>query len=89
MSGEALTLRVNGYKTLHTEDTWQVNRLENSLLLVVTSNEFANYFEKRGGAVFLRWQPDVYLSLRLGGLYQQDVTMRKDHILHRFILIET
>jgi hypothetical protein len=84
LSGEDVTLRLDGYKTLHTEDTWQVNRLENSLLLVTTSNEFANYFEKRGGEARVTWSPSRGLGFTLSGLFQQDVSMPKGDVITIF-----
>ena len=84
LSGEELTLRVNGYKSLHTEDTWQVNRLENSLLLVITSNEFANYFEKRGGEARITWSPSRGLGFTLSGFLQQDVSMPNGDVITIF-----
>ena len=84
LSGEAVTLRLDGYKALHSEDNWQVNRMENSLLLVTTSNEFANYFEKRGGEARITWSPSRGLGFTLSGLLQQDVSMPKSDVITIF-----
>ncbi|UCH84521.1 MAG: hypothetical protein JSW50_02170, partial [Candidatus Latescibacterota bacterium] len=44
LAGHTLGLELAGYKTLHSEDFWQVSRTENALLLVLSANEYANYY---------------------------------------------
>ena len=73
-----------GYKTLHTEDSWQVSRTENALLLFLTSNEFANYYEKRGAFLGLEWQLHPFVKVDAMGFFQQDVSMIKSRVLTLF-----
>jgi hypothetical protein len=77
-------LVAGGYKTLHTEDSWQVSRTENALLLVLTSNEYANYYEKRGVTLGLKWQLHPSITLDAVGVFQKDVSMRESKVLTLF-----
>lgn len=84
ISGEEWTLVLDGYKILHSEDIWQLNREENALLLVITSNEFANYYEKRGGRARVMWSPARGLGLSLSAFIQQDVSMPRSDVITIF-----
>ncbi len=70
-----LALTLDGYKILHTEDSWQVSRIENAAMLVAAGSEYANYFEKRGGKAGLVWKSDGFVKVGLFGFYQEDVSM--------------
>jgi hypothetical protein len=59
------------------EDFWQVGRLENSTLLILTTNEYADWYEKRGGELKLEWRPDPYVTVAATGFYQHDISLRR------------
>jgi outer membrane protein assembly factor BamA len=84
LAANRLDLRLDGYKTLHTEDTWQVSRTENALLLVLSSNEYANYYEKRGAEIGLEWTLSAVVAVTASVLFQKDVSMRKSTVLTIF-----
>ncbi|MEJ2721607.1 MAG: BamA/TamA family outer membrane protein, partial [bacterium] len=62
-------------KSLDSEDFWQVSRIENSVLLMTSANEYANYYEKRGGAIGLEWRPHPFIRVGAKAVYQRDVSM--------------
>ena len=78
LGGNDKMLTLRGYKALHTEDNWQVSRTENALLLVLVAQEFANYYEKRGGSVSFDWKLGDAMSAGLTALFQKDLSMQKN-----------
>ncbi|UCH83090.1 MAG: BamA/TamA family outer membrane protein, partial [Candidatus Latescibacterota bacterium] len=76
LAGHTLGLELAAYKTLHSEDFWQVSRTENALLLVLSANEYANYYEKRGGSAGFIWRPGMYVTVGVTGMLQRDVSMK-------------
>jgi hypothetical protein len=76
LAGHTLGLELAAYKSLHSEDFWQVSRGENSFLFVLSANEYANYYEKRGGEIGLSWRANSLVTVGVKGLYQRDVSMR-------------
>jgi hypothetical protein len=77
-------LLLGGFKKLHSEDWWQVSRTENALLLVLTANEFANYYERRGAEIGFEWQPQHFVTVDLVALFHEDVSMRKSDVFTIF-----
>lgn len=77
VDGRVLGLVFAGYKTLHTEDSWQVSRRENGLFLLTAASEFADFYEKRGGLVGLEYRPNNDFTATLVAGYQQEVSMGK------------
>jgi hypothetical protein len=57
--GHRVGLTLRAYKRVFSNDYWQVSRLENALILVLTGYEFADYYQRDGG--------DIGLDFVLGG----------------------
>ena len=76
LAGHTLGLELAAYKTLYSEDFWQVSRAENAFLLVLSANEYANYYEKRGGSIGLKWLPGSSVTVSVTGMIQREVSMR-------------
>jgi hypothetical protein len=51
--GSRAELLLEGFKLTVTEDDWQLSRLENSFIIALTGDDFADYYEKRGGGIGL------------------------------------
>jgi hypothetical protein len=84
LGSDRRTVVCGGYKTLHSEDWWQVSRTENALLLVLTSNEYANYYEKRGASLGFEWRVHPFVLLDAVAFFQEDVSMRNGRVFTLF-----
>lgn len=62
------TLHVEGFKKTVTNDDWQFTSKENSAALILTHNDFLDYYERSGAAIGVTFHPSKPLSLD-GGIY--------------------
>jgi hypothetical protein len=75
LSGDDLRLEVNGFKRTESNDTWQIGRLENGFIVMMTADDYLDYWERRGGELGLKWKVSEYTTL--GGFVsmQEDVSL--------------
>jgi hypothetical protein len=75
LSGEALRLELSGFKRTESNDSWQIGRIENGFIVVMTADDFLDYWERRGGEVGLSWSITEYTSMVGFVSYQEDVSL--------------
>lgn len=76
LKGNGIDLLVRGFKKTSTNDDWQVSRLENGLMTSLTGDDFADYYERRGGELGLRIRSGEQLAFEAVLSYQRDVSLQ-------------
>ena len=82
--GNQVDLVVRGFKKTYTNDYWQISRGESDWILLLTGNEYINYYERRGGELGLQIRLSQYLSLETTVSFQRDVSMPTESQLSLF-----
>jgi hypothetical protein len=73
--GHRLGLVLRGYSRIISNDYWQVSRLENALILVISGWEFADYYQRQGGDVGLELRFTESLRLSVTGSLGRDYSL--------------
>jgi hypothetical protein len=72
---ERLEILLRGFKRTHTNDDWQLSRLENTLIVLLTGDDFHDYFERRGGELGLRFHAREHIRMETVLSFQRDVSL--------------
>lgn len=75
LAGDDLRLEVNGFKRTESNDTWQTGRLENGFIVMMTADDYLDYWERRGGEAGLKWILSEHTTLAGFVSYQEDVSL--------------
>jgi len=75
VSGDDLRLEFRAFKRTESNDVWQCGRLENGFFVMMTADDYLDYWERRGGEVGLLWNLTGYLTLGGNVSLQEDVTL--------------
>ena len=73
--GHRIGLVLGGFKTIITNDSWQVSRVENAGILVLTGYEFADYYERHGVSAGLLFGFTEHLRLTTDVSYGRDYSL--------------
>ena len=84
LAGDDLRLELAGFKRTESNDTWQIERLENSFFVVMTADDFLDYWERRGGEIGLSWKVSEYFTLGSFVSLQEDVSLEAMRISSLF-----
>jgi hypothetical protein len=74
--GHRIGLVLGGFKTIITNDSWQVSRVENAGTLVLTGYEFADYYERHGISAGLLFGFTEHLNLLTDASYGRDYSLQ-------------
>lgn len=80
LNGRGLELVLKGFKRSWTNDSWQLSRIENAFIVAFTGDDFLDYYERRGGAVGIRFRPTEFFTIESNVSYQEDVSLRAREI---------
>jgi hypothetical protein len=80
LGGETFELLLQGFKTTWTEDDWQLSRAENAFIVALTGDDFADYYEKRGGGAGVRFHVSEELTVESMLLFQRDLSLEAQSI---------
>jgi hypothetical protein len=75
ISGDRLRLEIAGFKRTESNDEWQIGRLENGFIVMMTADDYLDYWERRGGEIGLSWILTEYLTLDGHVSFQKDVSL--------------
>ena len=75
LAGDQLRLELNGFKRTESNDAWQIGRLENGFIVVMTADDFLDYWERRGCEIGLSWAVSEYVKLAGFVSLQEDVSL--------------
>ncbi len=75
LGSENNRLIVRGFKETFTNDAWQLSRCENSLAVIYTGDDFADYYERRGVSAGVRSRSWDHLILESRLSFQEDVSL--------------
>jgi hypothetical protein len=73
--GHRIGLVVRGYSKIISNDYWQVSRVENAFILVLTGWEFADYYQRQGGDLGLEFEFSEDLRLTVTGSLGRDYSL--------------
>jgi|GEM_PF-2455940 len=76
LKGKRVDLLVHGFKKTYTNDDWQIPRGENGWILHLAGNDYADYYERQGGALGLRICPHEHIRVETVVSLQRDVSLR-------------
>ena len=75
LAGDDLRLELKGFKRTESNDTWQIGRLENGFIVMMTADDYLDYWERRGGELGLTWKVSEYVTLGSFVSLQEDVSL--------------
>jgi hypothetical protein len=75
VGSEDTRLLVRGFKETFTNDEWQLSGRENSVAVVWTGDDFADYYERRGVSVGIKSNLEDYIVLKSFLSFQKDVSL--------------
>lgn len=75
LRGHRVGLVVRGYSRIISNDYWQVSRMENALILVLSGYEFADYYQRQGADLGLEFRFAESLRLVVTGSYGRDYSV--------------
>ena len=75
LAGDDLRLEIAGFKRTESNDTWQIGRLENGFIVMMTADDYLDYWERRGGEAGLSWKLSDYTTIAGFVSYQEDVSL--------------
>ncbi len=75
LAGDDLRFELAGFKRTESNDTWQIERLENGFIAVMTADDFLDYWERRGCEIGLSWKVSEYVTLAGFLSLQEDVSL--------------
>lgn len=73
--GHRVGLVARGYSRIVSNDNWQVSRLENAAILVLSGWEFADYYQRQGGDLGVEWRLLEHLQLTVTGSLGRDYSV--------------
>ena len=75
LDGNRLQLIAHGFKRTFTNDNWMMSDIENGGIVLLTGDDFFDYWEKRGFELGLKSAMGERLALETRMSYQRDVSM--------------
>lgn len=78
LKGEQIDLLLRGYKKTFANDYWQLPAAENDWIMMSAGNNYANFYESRGGGIGIQIRPSQGLELKTMVSFQQDVSVDRE-----------
>lgn len=75
LGGRRLELVLHAFKRTFTNDSWMLSDRENGVILMLTGDDFFDYWERRGGEVGMRYKAKESLTFECLLSYQEDVSL--------------
>ena len=75
LRGHGVELLLHGYKKTFTNDDWMLSGIENSFLVLMTGDDYFDYWEKQGGEIGIRLSSEKRISLETRLSFQKDVSL--------------
>ncbi|MBD3178873.1 MAG: BamA/TamA family outer membrane protein [Candidatus Latescibacteria bacterium] len=72
---QEVDLYLRGFKITETNDDWQLSRLENGIIVTMTGDDFADYYEIRGAEAGLKIRRSDYLVVEPSISYASDISL--------------
>lgn len=72
LAGKKLGLNLHGFSRTFTNDDWMMSGLENTGIIILTGDDYFDYWERQGGEVGLVLRPLEKISLEVDVSFQKD-----------------
>ncbi|HMA77495.1 MAG TPA: BamA/TamA family outer membrane protein [Candidatus Krumholzibacteriaceae bacterium] len=73
---EKLNFVARAFKKTATNDKWQLSRLENGAIVEICGDDFADYYEKRGGEIGVIYDSGNTLTVESVLLFENDISLK-------------